>query len=133
MRRIIGVQVHHSVALDDASRYAVNALTALESARVRTDDPEIVDLMARLRPLVREIGIARTAAQLRLKLHQNDPDFRRYVDGDLPWPDETLEGFVPRCSCQDRCLFHDHGRGSIEQDCNCDRVCGQHGEEAEAA
>src|SRR3712207_6909466 len=44
-----------------------------------------------------------------------------------PWPDERVEGFVARCRCADRCLFHDTGRGGIE-DCNCDQVCGQHGE-----
>jgi hypothetical protein len=81
MRRIVGIQLHHSVNLDDASRFA--------------------------------------------------GEFKRYVEGELPWPDETLEGFVPRCTCKDRCLFHDTGRGGPEH-CNCDRICGQHGD-AEAA
>ena len=65
-------------------------------------------------------------------MHQRDPDFKRYVDGELPWPDELEEGFVARCICDDRCLYHDIGRGTIEDDCNCDKVCGQHGD-AEAA
>jgi hypothetical protein len=131
MRRIIGIQIHHSVNLDDASRFAVNMLTALEAADKKADDPEVQALLDRLRPLVREIGVARTAAGLRLQMHQRDPDFKRYVDGELPWPDERVEGFVPRCTCNDRCLFHDIGRGGPEH-CNCDRICGQHGE-AEAA
>ena len=125
MRRIIGIQTHHSVNLEDASRFAVNMLTALEATLKRTGDPEIEGLLEELRPLVRKIGVARTAAGLRLQLHQRDPDFKRYVDGDLPWPDELEEGFVPRCTCDDRCLFHDIGHGTVA-DCNCDRVCGQH-------
>ena len=132
MRRIIGIQTHHSVNLEDASRFAVNMLTALEATLKRTDDPEIQHLLDELRPLVRQVGVARTAAGLRLQMHQRDPDFKRYVDGDLPWPDENAEGFVPRCRCDDRCLFHDTGRGTIEDDCNCDLACGQHGE-ADAA
>ena len=132
MRRIIGIQTHHSVNLEDASRFAVNMLTALEATFKRTGDPEIEALLGELRPLVRQIGVARTAAGLRLQMHQRDPEFKRYVDGDLPWPDELEEGFIPRCTCDDRCLYHDIGRGTFEDDCNCDKVCGQHGE-AEAA
>ena len=126
MRRIIGIQVHHSANLDDASRFGANMLSALEGALKRTGDPEIRGLLARLGPLVRQIGVARTAAGLRLQMHQRDPDFKRYVDGELPWPDELAEGFVPRCTCGDRCLYHDTGRGTPD-DCSCDRVCGQHG------
>jgi hypothetical protein len=132
MRRIIGIQTHHSVNLDDASRFAANMLTALEATLKRTGDPEIQALLDELGPLVRQVGVARTTAGLRLKLHQRDPDFQRYVDGEMPWPDELEEGFIPRCTCDDRCLFHDIGRGTLEDDCNCNRICGQHGE-AEAA
>jgi hypothetical protein len=132
MRRITGIQVHHSVNLDDASRFGVNMLTALQAAHTKTGSEETRRLLDVLGPLVREIGVARTAAGMRLQMHQRDPDFKRYVDGELPWPDELAEGFVPRCTCNDRCLFHDTGRGTLEDDCNCDRVCGQHGE-AEAA
>ena len=128
MRRIIGFQVHHSANLDDASRFGVNMLTALEGALKRTGDAEIEQLLEELR----QIGVARTAAGLRLQMHQRDPDFKRYVDGDMPGPDELEEGFVARCTCDDRCLYHDTGRGTIEDDCNCGRVCGQHGD-AEAA
>lgn len=124
-RRIIGVQLHHSVTLDDASRYAANMLTALESVRMRAIDDEVSELLDELRPLVQRIGVARAAAQMRLELHQTDPDFRAYVDGDLPWPDERPEGFAARCRCDDRCLFHDTGRGT-EADCNCDVLCRRH-------
>ena len=37
MRRITGIQVHHSVNLDDASRFAANMLTALEAAYAKSD------------------------------------------------------------------------------------------------
>ena len=135
MRRITGIQVHHSVNLDDASRFGVNMLTALAAAHTRTGDPELRRLIDELGPLIRQVGVARTAAGLRLQMHQRDPDLKRYVDGELPWPDELEEGFVPRCTCHDRCLFHDVGRGTLEDDCSCGKVCGQHGEppEAEAA
>jgi hypothetical protein len=128
-RRIVGVQLHHSVTLNDASRYAVNMLTALESADRRTLDDDVAELLDEFRPLVRRIGIARAAADMRLKLHQADADFTAYVDGDMPWPDENPEGFVARCRCNDRCLFHDMGQGS-EEHCNCDKLCRQHQEAA---
>jgi hypothetical protein len=133
MRRITGIQVHHSVNLEDASRFAVNMLTALDGALAKSGAEELRLLREELLPLVRRIGVARTAAGLRLQLHQRDPDFKRYVDGALPWPDELAEGFVPRCTCGDRCLFHDTRRGTLE-DCSCGRACPQHGEPpAEAA
>jgi hypothetical protein len=131
VRRITGIQVHHSINLDDASRFAANMLTALEAAHSRTGSAETERLLGQLRPLVREIGVERTAAGLRLQMHQRDPAFKRYVDGDLPWPDELAEGFVPRCRCHDQCLFHDVGRGT-ERDCNCDLGCARH-PDAEAA
>lgn len=125
MRRITGIQVHHSTNLEDASRFAANMLTALEGALAKTGSEEIKQLIEDARPIVHRIGVARTAAGLRLQMHHRDPDFRRYRDGELPYPDELEEGFVPRCTCHDRCLFHDTGRGSVEN-CTCDRACGQH-------
>jgi hypothetical protein len=95
MRRIVGIQLHHSVNLEDASRFGVNLLSALEGVHKRTGDPEIRQLLDELGPLVRQVGVARTAAGLRLQMHQRDPDFKRYVEGELPWPDELAEGFVP--------------------------------------
>lgn len=126
-RRIVGVQIHHSVTLADAGRYAVNMLTALESVERRAlEDEEVTELLEQLRPLVQRIGVARAGSEMRLRLHQADPDFDAYVEGDLPWPDEDPDGFVTRCRCDDRCLFHDVGRGS-EADCTCDVPCRQHG------
>lgn len=126
MRRITGIQVHHSAHLEDASRFAANMLTALEAASNKTGSREIRRLLDELGPLVREVGVERTAAGMRLQMHQRDPLFKRYVDGDLPWPDERAEGFIPRCRCNDRCLYHDIGRGTLEQDCTCNEPCRQH-------
>ena len=126
MRSITGIQVHHSVNLDDASRFAANMLTALESAYAKSGSEDTKRLLDELRPLVRQVGVERTAAGMRLQMHQRDPHFKRYVDGDMPWPDERAESFVPRCRCYDRCLFHDVGRGSLERDCTCDEWCRQH-------
>lgn len=125
-RQIVGVQVHHSTTLSDATRHGANLLTALEGAATRTTDPDVAAVAAELRPLLRQVGIVSQAARLRLQLHHADPDFKRYVDGDLPYPDENPDGFVARCRCHDRCLYHDTGRGTLERDCNCDLVCGQH-------
>lgn len=125
-RPIVGVQLHHSVTLNDASRYAVNMLTALEAAdRRMLEGDDVAELLEELRPLVHRIGIARAAAHMRLMLHQADPEFSAYVDGDMPWPDEDPEGFVARCRCHDRCLFHDLGQGT-EEHCNCAKHCRQH-------
>jgi hypothetical protein len=132
VRRITGIQVHHSVNLEDASRFGANLLTALEAAHKKSGSEETKKLIDELTPLVRKVGVERTAAGMRLQMHQRDPEFKRYVEGDQPWPDELTEGFVPRCRCHDRCLFHDIGRGSAERDCTCDIPCGQH-PEAEAA
>ena len=132
MRRITGIQVHHSVNLEDASRFGANLLTALEAAHKKTGSEETKKLIDELTPLVRKVGVERTAAGMRLQMHQRDPEFKRYVEGDQPWPDELADGFVPRCRCHDKCLYHDLGRGSVEQDCTCDIRCGQH-PEAEAA
>ena len=56
MRRIIGIQTHHSVNLEDASRFGVNMLTALEAAFTRTGDPEIHQLLEGDRTLARTLA-----------------------------------------------------------------------------
>jgi hypothetical protein len=119
-REITGIQVHHSVNLADASRFGVNALTALEAARQRRDDPELEALLAALRPLVRRASALGAQASARMvALHEADSRrFRSARDGREPWPDERVEGFVARCSCADKCLVHDQGLGTPD-DCNC--------------
>jgi hypothetical protein len=129
MRRpITGIQVHHSVFLDDALRGAANACAGLDSAIVRTGDNELIDLLWRLRELTRELGEARDRSRGRLRALPKDQVIR-CRDGAEPWPDELSEGFVPRCTCYDRCLTHDTGVGR-DEDCNCGTVCPAHGEQA---
>lgn len=127
-KRIIGIQVHHSVFLDDALRGAANACAGLDSAIVRTGDNELIELLWRLRDLTRALGDARDGSRARLLSMPKDQVIR-CREGEEPWPDELPEGFVPRCTCYDRCLTHDTGVGR-EEDCNCGKVCPAHGEQA---
>jgi hypothetical protein len=127
-KRIIGIQVHHSVFLDDALRGAANACAGLDSAIVRTGDNDMIELLWRLRGLARELSNARDRSQGRL-LSLPKEQVIRCRDGEEPWPDELTEGFVPRCTCYDRCLTHDTGVGR-GKDCNCGKACPAHGEPA---
>jgi hypothetical protein len=127
-KRIIGIQVHHSVFLDDALRGAANACAGLDSAILRTGDNELIDLLWRLRGLTRELGDARDRSRGRLRGWDAD-QVARCREGEEPWPDELPEGFVPRCTCYDRCLTHDTGVGR-EEDCNCGKPCPEHGQQA---
>lgn len=126
-RNIVGVQVHHSTNLSDASRFAVNALTALEATQQKRDDPALEALLTAMRPLVLEIGVLRTEASERLvAFHVADSrGFRAARDGRVRWPDERAEGFVARCSCGDRCLYHDTRQGTPD-DCSCMVGCAAH-------
>lgn len=127
-KRIIGIQVHHSVFLDDALRGAANACAGLDSAIVRTGDNDLIELLWRLRSLTMELGDARDRARDRLRALPSD-QVVRCREGEEPWPDELPEGFVPRCTCYDRCLTHDTGVGR-DEDCNCGKVCPAHGQRA---
>lgn len=127
-RRIVGIQVHHSVFLDDALRGASNACAGLDSAIVRTGDNDLIQLLWHLRGLARELSDARDHARGRLLSLPKDQVIR-CRDGEEPWPDELPEGFVPRCTCYDRCLTHDTGVGR-DEDCNCEKACPAHGERA---
>jgi hypothetical protein len=125
---IVGIQVHHSVFLEDALRGAANASAGLDSAIIRTGDHELIDLLWRLRQITREVSDARDRARARLQALPEDQVIR-CRDGEEPWPDELPEGFVPRCTCYDRCLTHDTGVGR-DEDCNCGKVCPAHGSRA---
>ncbi len=102
-RKIIGVQVHHSVKLLDAVRYGANLCSALEAVHRATDDPALLALHDQAQAVLREVSKAERDAQARLVEFRSHPDFGRMVDGALPWPDETLEGFEARCICNDAC------------------------------
>jgi hypothetical protein len=66
-KRIIGIQVHHSVFLDDAVRGAANASAGLDSAIVRTGHNDLIELLWRLRALTKELGDARDRSRDRLR------------------------------------------------------------------
>lgn len=132
-RRIVGIQTHHSVQLDDAARGAANMCAGLRGALKCTGDPEHAKLLEEAAQLALRISEARSAASSRLLgFHAEDPErFRRCRDGIEPWPDETIGAFEPRCSCYDQCLIHDHGVDAPPEQCNCGRPCPAHfGQEA---
>jgi len=93
-KRIIGIQVHHSVFLDDALRGAANACAGLDSAIVRTGNNDLIELLWRLRGLARELSEVRDRSRGRL-LSLPKEQVIRCREGEEPWPDELPEGFVP--------------------------------------
>ena len=124
--RIVGVQLHHSVYLSDAVRGLANACAGLSGAVKRTDDESLRSLLARAQSLIADISIAESRARRRMEeLYIEDPHtFISAREGEIPWPDERRDGFIPRCTCYDRCLVHDHG--VLDAHCNCDKSCPQH-------
>jgi hypothetical protein len=133
-RRIVGIQTHHSVQLDDAMRGAANMCAGLRGALKCTGDPAHAKLLEEATALARRVAAARGEATTRLRgFYEDDPDrFRRCRDGIEPWPDETIGAFEPRCSCYDRCLIHDHGVDAPPEQCNCGRPCPAHFDEEAA-
>jgi len=130
-RQIVGIQLHHHVSLQDASRYAANAATALSSVLARTGDPEVQELIEAQVALTRRIGVkGREAHAVFLDFRDRDPEgFARARDGAIPWPDETVGSFTPRCTCNDVCQVHDRGRTEPGWECQC-RPCPAHREAA---
>ena len=110
VRNVTGIQLHHTTDLQDASRFLGNAVMALRAAHVRTGDDRYVDLAAQLKTMVAETRTLEGQARERMHgLHSADPDqFVRCREGEEPWPDEIQAGFVPRHTCNDQCLYHDH-------------------------
>lgn len=122
-RKIVGVQVHHSVSLNDAHRGLVNGAMGLSGAIASTGDPALVELHERAQQLVRDVGKAEREASARLQqFYEDDPErFKRCRDGYIPWPDETLMGFEARCTCSDICQIHDRGRTEPGWVCKCEQ------------
>lgn len=121
-RQIIGVQVHHSSVLNDAYRNLVNGVQSLKGAVEMTGDPELLELVEQATAVLRRVGRKQEAASAYLQqLHKDDPErFVRCREGFEPWPDETLIGFEPRCTCHDVCQIHDNGRpDNIGWECKC--------------
>jgi len=119
-RGVVGVQIHHVTDLSDCHRFLVNAHCALRSAHVRTGDERYVAMQARIGELMAEIG--QLEAEARDRLHSLPPEqFTNCRDGYEPWPDEIADGFVPRHTCKDRCLYHDMGVLEAIMQCICAR------------
>ncbi|MBT2225533.1 hypothetical protein [Nonomuraea sp. NEAU-A123] len=123
VRSVTGIQLHHTTDLQDASRFLGNAVMALRAAHVRTGDDRYVDLAAQLKTMVAETRTLETQARDRMHgLHSADPEqFVRCREGEEPWPDEIQAGFVPRHTCNDRCLYHDHDVLNAIMQCICGR------------
>lgn len=136
-RKIVGVQLHHQTALDDASRGLSNAIVCLRAVARTTNDPRVTAIADRAQAVAREVSAERAAARERFfSFREQDPEgFARCREGLEPWPDEDPAGFVGRCNCSDLC-FHRFGQEIAPNGvCNCVGVkpaCPQHGEHEEA-
>jgi hypothetical protein len=127
---VIGIQVHHSVFLDDAMRGAANARAGLRSAIQRTGDTNLIALAARADDVLRDLRAARDDA--RDSLHSMSKNqVVRAREGFEPYPDELSERFVGRCTCYDECAIHDRGQSAEDGwICNCGVICPVHGDVA---
>jgi hypothetical protein len=124
---VIGIQVHHSVFLEDALRGAANSRAGLRSAIQRTGDTNLIALAERADEVLRELRAARDKARESL-LSLSEHQVIRAREGFDPYPDELAEGFVGRCTCYDQCPIH--SRGQSAEDgwiCNCGVTCPVHG------
>lgn len=128
-RKIVGIQLHHSINLSDASRNLANGAQCLQGAITRTGDPVLIALRQDLIKLIRVVSAQERAATERLrKFYVDDPErFVRCRDGAEAWPDETIGGFQARCTCDDICQIHDNGRDEQGWLCKC-KQCPAHPE-----
>ncbi|MFD0664602.1 hypothetical protein [Thermocatellispora tengchongensis] len=123
MRGVTGIQLHHTTSLQDAGRFLGNAVMALHAAHVRTGDDRYSDLATRLKAAVVEVRELEDQARSSMReLHSADPErFIRCREGEEPWPDEIQAGFIPRHTCRDQCLYHDHDVVDAIMQCTCGR------------
>ncbi|AWS44495.1 hypothetical protein [Streptosporangium sp. 'caverna'] len=121
VRSVTGIQMHHTTDLQDAGRFLVNAAMALRAAYVRTGDDRYSSLAAQLKAVAVKARMLETQARASLHgLHAADPEqFVRCREGEDPWPDEIQAGFVPRHTCRDQCLYHDHDVLNAIMQCTC--------------
>ncbi|WP_101782882.1 hypothetical protein [Nonomuraea indica] len=121
VRGVTGIQMHHTTDLQDAVRFLSNAMMALRAAHVRTGNDQYSDLAAQLKAMTTEARTLEDQARARMRdLHSTDPaQFVRCRDGREPWPDEIQPGFVPRHTCKDQCLYHDHDVLDAIMQCTC--------------
>ncbi|MDP9861231.1 MULTISPECIES: hypothetical protein [Streptosporangium] len=123
VRGVTGIQLHHTTDLQDAGRFLGNAVMALRAAHVRTGDDRYSGLAAQIKTMVAEARVLESQARTSMEgLHSADPErFVRCRDGEEPWPDEIQPGFVPRHTCRDQCLYHDHDVLDAILQCICGR------------
>jgi len=123
VRSVTGIQLHHTTDLQEAARFLSNAMMALRSAHVRTGDDRYSGLATRLQTMAAEVRELEAQARATMRaLHETDPArFIRCRDGEEPWPDEIQAGFIPRHTCQDQCLYHDHNVLDAITQCICGR------------
>ncbi|MBN6058168.1 hypothetical protein JYK22_39970, partial [Nonomuraea sp. RK-328] len=121
VRGVTGMQLHHTTDLQDASRFLGNAVMALRAAHVRTGDARYSSLASQLKSMAAETRILENQARERMHgLHSDDPEmFTRCREGEEPWPDEIQAGFIPRHTCRDQCLYHDHDVLDAIMQCTC--------------
>lgn len=123
VRSVTGIQLHHVTDLQDARRFLGNAVMALGAAHVRTGDARFSGLADQLKGMVAQThDLEGEARESMHRLHATDPErFVRCREGEEPWPDELQAGFVPRHTCQDKCLYHDHEVLDAILQCTCGR------------
>jgi hypothetical protein len=125
-KRVVGMQVHHSVFLEDALRGAANTRAGLRSAIQRTGDSDLIALAERADDVLRHLRAARDDARESL-LSMPTHDVVRAREGFAPYPDELAEGFVGRCTCYDQCPIHTRGQSAEDGwICNCGVTCPVH-------
>nr|WP_237331145.1 hypothetical protein [Streptomyces mexicanus] len=100
-----------------------NAIMALNAAHVRTGDARFSGFAEQLKGMLAQAGTLEGEARAGMQqLHAMDPErFTRCREGEEPWPDELQAGFVPRHTCRDECLYHDHEVLDGILQCTCGR------------
>ena len=123
VRGVTGIQLHHVTNLQDAGRLLGNAAMALHAAHVRTGDDRYSSLATQLKTVAVQARQLESEARDSMHgLNSTDPErFVRCRDGQEPWPDEIQAGFVPRHTCKDECLYHDHDVLDAIMQCTCGR------------
>ncbi|MFD3452339.1 hypothetical protein ACFWVC_09160 [Streptomyces sp. NPDC058691] len=123
VRGVTGIQLHHVTDLQDAGRFLGNAAMALRAAHVRTGADHYAGIAAELKALVTRVRELEEEARSAMReLHATDPErFARCREGHEPWPGEIQAGFIPRHTCRDECLYHDHGVLAAITQCTCGR------------
>lgn len=133
-RTVQGVQIPYHADLSYAHTGAHKAATGLLIAMKKSASPHLSELYNQAIELIRSISRAEMTARVEIeRIRDEDPEvWRQATEGDIPFPNERQDNFVPRCRCYDRCLWHDvlgHGPdeplppGSV---CNCAVYCYRH-------